>query len=47
MLELIHSNIQFVLEANGVLICHEKTYAEDLSRFENLYVRVSLKGTNA
>jgi len=46
VLELIPSDIQFILETNGILIGHDKTYAEDLSRFENLYVRVSLKGTN-
>ena len=46
VLDLIPSDIQFILETNGILIGHDKTYAEDLSRFENLYVRVSLKGTN-
>ena len=46
VLELIPTDIQFILETNGILIGHDKTYAEDLSRFENLYVRVSLKGTN-
>jgi len=34
------------LETNGVLIGHDKTYADDLARFNNLYVRVSFKGTN-
>jgi uncharacterized Fe-S cluster-containing radical SAM superfamily protein len=28
------------------LIGHDNTYANDLSKFKNLYVRVSLKGTN-
>jgi uncharacterized Fe-S cluster-containing radical SAM superfamily protein len=46
VLELIPSHIEFILETNGILIGHDKTYAEDLARFENLYVRVSLKGTN-
>jgi uncharacterized Fe-S cluster-containing radical SAM superfamily protein len=46
VLELIPSKIQFILETNGILIGHDKTYAEDLSSFENLCVRVSLKGTN-
>ena len=46
VLELIPSDIHFILETNGILIGHDKTYAEDLSRFESLYVRVSLKGTN-
>jgi uncharacterized Fe-S cluster-containing radical SAM superfamily protein len=45
VLELIPSHIQFILETNGILIGHDETYAKDLSRFKNLYVRVSLKGT--
>ena len=45
VLELIPSRIQFILETNGILIGHDETYAKDLSRFKNLYVRVSLKGT--
>lgn len=36
----------FILETNGILIGHEKDYAENLSEFKNLHVRVSLKGTN-
>ena len=44
VLELIPSHIQFVLETNGILIGHDETYAKELSRFKNLYVRVSLKG---
>jgi uncharacterized Fe-S cluster-containing radical SAM superfamily protein len=46
VLELIPKTFQFILETNGILIGHDKTYADDLARFENLYVRVSLKGTN-
>ena len=46
VLKLIPRANQFILETNGILIGYEKTYADDLSRFENLYVRVSLKGTN-
>ena len=46
VIEWIPSQLQFILETNGILIGHDKTYAEDLARFENLYVRVSLKGTN-
>jgi uncharacterized Fe-S cluster-containing radical SAM superfamily protein len=34
---------QFILETSGVLI--DDTYAELLSRFHNLHVRISLKGT--
>ncbi|UCD57649.1 MAG: radical SAM protein [Candidatus Hydrogenedentota bacterium] len=46
VLELIPPDIHFILETNGILIGHDRTFAEDLARFDNLYVRVSLKGTN-
>jgi uncharacterized Fe-S cluster-containing radical SAM superfamily protein len=42
----IPGDILFILETNGILIGHDATYARDLSRFENLYVRVSMKGTS-
>lgn len=45
VLELIPKNYVFILETNGILIGNDPTYAEELSRFPNLYVRVSLKGT--
>jgi uncharacterized Fe-S cluster-containing radical SAM superfamily protein len=35
----------FILETNGILIGYENDYAEELSKFSNLVVRVSLKGT--
>lgn len=46
VLEQIPLQFLFILETNGILIGHDKTYAGDLAGFENLYVRVSLKGTN-
>lgn len=46
VLEQIPKQFLFILETNGILIGHDKTYAGDLARFENLYVRVSFKGTN-
>jgi uncharacterized Fe-S cluster-containing radical SAM superfamily protein len=46
VLEQIPGQFLFILETNGILIGHDKTYAQDLAAFENLYVRVSLKGTN-
>ena len=46
ILKQIPGDILFILETNGILIGHEVTYARDFSRFENLYVRVSLKGTS-
>lgn len=45
VLEHIPPDILFILETNGVLIGYDETYALDLARFKNLYVRVSLKGT--
>jgi uncharacterized Fe-S cluster-containing radical SAM superfamily protein len=44
ILQLIPQENQFVLETNGILIGHDSSYAKDLSRFNNLSVRVSLKG---
>jgi uncharacterized Fe-S cluster-containing radical SAM superfamily protein len=44
VLQLVPKEIQFILETNGILIGHDASYAEDLSRFPNLSVRVSLKG---
>lgn len=46
LLELIPEKYLFILETNGILIGSDITYAEELSKFPNLYVRVSLKGTN-
>ena len=44
VLQLIPKEIHFILETNGILIGHDPSFAKDLSRFPNLYVRVSLKG---
>ncbi|MDI6890889.1 MAG: hypothetical protein QMC83_08140 [Thermodesulfovibrionales bacterium] len=35
----------FILETNGIPIGNDESYAKELSRFPNLYVRVNLKGT--
>jgi uncharacterized Fe-S cluster-containing radical SAM superfamily protein len=45
VLELIPKDYLFILETNGILIGNDEQYAEYLSRFPNLYVRVSLKCT--
>jgi uncharacterized Fe-S cluster-containing radical SAM superfamily protein len=45
VLELIPKEYLFILETNGILIGNDNAYAEELSRFPNLNVRVSLKGT--
>lgn len=47
ILELVElSDFTFILETNGILIGHDRHYAEELSRFKNLHVRVSLKATD-
>ncbi len=46
VLELVPKNILFILETNGILIGYDKSYAEDLAGYKNLYVRISLKGCN-
>lgn len=47
VLELVdRTNFRFILETNGILIGHDRHYAEQLSGFRNLHVRVSLKATN-
>jgi len=46
VLDLIPEDVLFILETNGILIGHDRTYAEDLARYENIYVRVSFKGCN-
>lgn len=38
------TDYKFILETNGILI--DSTYAEELSKYNCLHVRVSLKGTN-
>jgi uncharacterized Fe-S cluster-containing radical SAM superfamily protein len=44
VLERIPLDIRFILETNGIPIGDDYTYAVDLARFKNLYVRISLKG---
>lgn len=46
VLDQIPADILFILETNGILIGHDPAYAHELSRFENLYVRVSIKGAS-
>jgi uncharacterized Fe-S cluster-containing radical SAM superfamily protein len=44
VLELVPSRITFILETNGILLGNDESYVKELSRFDNLHVRVSLKG---
>ena len=39
-------DLLFILETNGILLGHDASYAEALSRFSNVSARVSLKGTS-
>ena len=47
LLENIYSNLIFILETNGILLGVDKTYIEDLSKFNNLHIRVCIKGVNS
>lgn len=38
------SELDFILETNGILIGNDYSYARELAKFDNLHVRVSLKG---
>lgn len=44
LLALIPERITFILETNGILL--DKEYVKEWSKFENIYVRVSLKGVD-
>jgi uncharacterized Fe-S cluster-containing radical SAM superfamily protein len=45
LLELLNeTDYLFILETNGLLLGADETYAKELAGFENLHVRVSLKG---
>ncbi len=46
VLEHIPGDLLFILETNGLLIGDDPSYARELARFPNLYVRVSLKGAS-
>jgi uncharacterized Fe-S cluster-containing radical SAM superfamily protein len=43
---LAGEGLTFILETNGILIGHDASYARDLSRFDFVHVRVSLKGAD-
>ena len=45
VLDLIDDKYLFILETNGILIGENEDRARDLSKYRNLHVRVSLKGT--
>jgi len=37
----------YILESNGILIGHDPEFAKQLSKFNHVHVRISLKGTDA
>lgn len=47
LLKNIDSNLLFILETNGILLGKDKKYIDKLSQFNNLHVRVCLKGCNS
>ena len=48
LLELVEqTDYSFILETNGILLGADPSYARELAKFENLHVRVSLKGCDA
>ncbi len=46
LLEEMGEKYRFILETNGILLGHDRTYAERLARFDSLAVRISLKGAS-
>ncbi len=46
VLDAVPQDYLFILETNGILIGSDESYAEELSRFPNVHVRVSLKGAS-
>jgi len=48
LLDLVEQSVYtYILETNGMTLGHDKNFAEQLSRYHKLHVRVSIKGTNA
>ena len=46
LVERSSDDVIFVLETNGILIGYDPSYAEELSRYRKLHVRVSIKACN-
>lgn len=46
VLEGIDKKLIFILETNGILLGADENFVEELSRFKNLHVRVSIKAAN-
>lgn len=41
-----NSRYSFIIETNGILLGADLSYAKELSKFNNVYTRISFKGTN-
>ncbi|RLF29405.1 MAG: molybdenum cofactor biosynthesis protein MoaA [Thermoplasmata archaeon] len=46
LLENLDGGPLFILETNGILLGSDPSYVKELSNFDNLHVRISLKGGN-
>ena len=47
LLDLVEeSEYTYILETNGMTLGDDKSFSEQLARYRNLHVRVSIKGTN-
>jgi len=44
LLNCINPDMVFILETNGILLGTDKRYIDDLSKFNNLHIRVCVKG---
>jgi uncharacterized Fe-S cluster-containing radical SAM superfamily protein len=44
--QLQNKGYNFILETNGILIGHDENYARDLSKYNFIHTRISLKGCN-
>jgi uncharacterized Fe-S cluster-containing radical SAM superfamily protein len=44
LLSLLPRDITFILETNGILLGHDRSYVQELASFPHLHVRVSIKG---
>jgi len=44
--QLQNKGYNFILETNGILIGHDENYAQELSKYDFIHARVSLKGCN-
>ena len=47
VLECLNPSLNFILETNGILLGHDKKYIEELSKFNNLHIRICIKGINS